>query len=62
MHAPLSRLLSASALAVLALVGTAVQAQGSAMPTPSIAEKPVRLRGTLVRVDANTLTLKERGG
>ncbi len=62
MHAPLSRLLSASALAVLALVGTAAQAQAPAMPTPSIAEKPVRLRGTLVRVDAGTLTLKERGG
>ena len=62
MHIPYQRAVSAGALSFLALFGTVVFAQSTSMPTPSMAEKPVRLRGTLVRVDANTLTLKERGG
>ncbi len=32
------------------------------IPTPTVADKPVRLRGTLVAVDATTITVKERGG
>lgn len=43
----------------LALAGVA-HAQG--MPTPAVAEKPVRLRGTIESVDATTITMKERGG
>ncbi|MCS4510482.1 hypothetical protein [Xylophilus ampelinus] len=62
MHTQLSRLFSAGALTALALAGSFARAQVPSMPTPPIAEKPVRLRGTLVRVDAGTLTLKERGG
>ncbi len=32
------------------------------IPTPTVADKPVRLRGTLVAIDATTITVKERGG
>ena len=32
------------------------------MPTPAVADKPVRLRGTIERVDATHFTMKERGG
>lgn len=41
---------------------SAAQAQTAAMPTPAVADQPVRLRGTLVQVDATHLTMKERGG
>jgi hypothetical protein len=37
-------------------------AQSSTMATPAVADKPVRLRGTLVYVDATDLVMKERGG
>lgn len=39
-----------------------VQAQPASMTTPAVADKPVRLRGTLVYVDATNLIMKERGG
>lgn len=58
-------LLSSLALAAgLALFGAAGigAAQAQAMATPAVAEKPVRLRGTIEKVDASTITLKERGG
>lgn len=50
------------ALALSLGAAAVTQAQAQTMPTPSVADKPVRLRGTVVRVDATTLTLKERGG
>jgi len=58
-----------SSLALAALIGIATlggigaaQAQPAVMATPAVAEKPVRLRGTIESVDAATITLKERGG
>lgn len=56
-----------SSLALAALIGSAAVggiglAHAQSMPTPAVAEKPVRLRGTIEAVDATTLTLKERGG
>ena len=54
-------LLSSLALAATLLAATAASAQ--TMPTPAVkAEAPVRLRGTIVRVEPGTITLKERGG
>ena len=48
---------------VAAVTGmTAAQAQAPTMATPAVADKPVRLRGTIEKVDATTLTVKERGG
>jgi hypothetical protein len=40
----------------------APRAAAAGPATPEVADKPVRLRGTLVRADADTLTVKERGG
>lgn len=51
-----------AALAGAGLAASLAAAQSARAATPSVAEQPVRLRGTLVFVDANHLTMKERGG
>ena len=57
-----SSLFLTAALVAAGLGSSLAQAQPSTMQTPEVAEKPVRLRGTLVQVDATHLTMKERGG
>ena len=59
-----SALALAASLGLLATPGFAQTANPTAsMPTPAVAaEKPVRLRGTIEKVDATSITLKERGG
>lgn len=61
------RVLSATLVAAsLGSVGAAraqsTAAPSATVPTPTVADKPVRLRGTLQSVDATSLTLRERGG
>jgi hypothetical protein len=58
----LAALAGAASLASAQAPGPAARPAASAPSTPEVADKPVRLRGTLVRADAATLTVKERGG
>ncbi|QHJ00317.1 hypothetical protein GT347_21450 [Xylophilus rhododendri] len=56
-----STLVLAASLAAFAATGlVSVQAQSAAAQAAD--EKPVRLRGTLEKADANTITVKDRGG
>ncbi|MES2184437.1 MAG: hypothetical protein V4505_07815 [Pseudomonadota bacterium] len=55
-------LLPSLSVALALSLGAAGIAHAQNMPTPALTDKPVRLRGTIVRVDDSTITLKERGG
>ncbi|WPB55639.1 hypothetical protein [Xylophilus sp. GOD-11R] len=53
---------AAGAVAPLQAQTIAAPATPATPATPAVAEKPVRLRGTLEKIDATTITVKERGG